>query len=483
MDGYQKLRNVAYGIVDIDVSDQTQLSIGASIDDLNRDGVRWGGLPAFYSDYSRTHFDRSDTVSEDWTYWNTQTNNYFVNLKHTFAHDISLNIAYNYQKVNSANALLYGGGTVDKATGIGEGSVYRYVNDYQSIEQGADAYLSVPFDFFGLKQELVLGYMYNQSKLDYSNWGMDYRTSSLTNPIINYYDIQIDNAELSIYDSELDTTTQSGLYLAGKLHLWTPLKVIAGLRLSNWKIQYDGSTADREFENELTPYMGVIYDIDTQHSIYASYTDIFQTQSVKDVNGNYLDPVVGKNYETGIKGEYFAGRLNAALSIFRIEQDGVAEAIDGVYVSGTTDTAYRSVDGVTSKGVEFEIDGQLNDDWNISFGIAYFKAYDQEGNAVATESNRTTANLFTTYRWDKLSLGGGINVKSKAYTYYRTTHLIEQKAYALVNLMAAYQLDKNIKVQLNVNNLLDKEYYSGIGGNTMTYGDPRNATLSLSYNF
>ena len=47
MDFYEKERNVAYGAIDYDISDKTSLSLAASYQELNRDGVRWGGLPAF----------------------------------------------------------------------------------------------------------------------------------------------------------------------------------------------------------------------------------------------------------------------------------------------------------------------------------------------------------------------------------------------------------------------------------------------------
>ncbi|WZB68677.1 TonB-dependent receptor [Achromobacter xylosoxidans] len=50
------------------------------------------------------------------------------------------------------------------------------------------------------------------------------------------------------------------------------------------------------------PYAGIVYDLTPEQSVYASYTDIFQPQSSQDRNGNVLDPIVGKNYEMGWKG-------------------------------------------------------------------------------------------------------------------------------------------------------------------------------------
>ncbi len=103
---------------------------------------RWGGLPAFYSDGTRTNFSRSQTVSEDWTYWNSETKAAYLDFKQYVYNDISLNLAYSYRKLYSETSLLYFGGTVDAASGVGEGYVYRYANDALTNEQNIDLYVS-----------------------------------------------------------------------------------------------------------------------------------------------------------------------------------------------------------------------------------------------------------------------------------------------------------------------------------------------------
>ena len=118
----------------------------------------------------------------------------------------------------------------------------------------------------------------------------------------------------------------------------------------------------------------------------------------------------------------------------------------------------------------------------MSFGVAHFNAEDANGKKVQTTAARTSANLFTKYTLDKWSLGGGLNYKSEAYKD-ETAGRITQDAYVLANLMAAYQVDQNIKLQLNVNNLFDEKYYEGLGKNSMVYGATRNATLTFRYQF
>ena len=109
MDGYEKENNVLYGVIDADLTDSTYVSVGASYQNLERDGVRWGGLPAFYSDGTRTNFDRSKIISSDWTYWDTDTISAFATMKQKLFKDVNLNINYSYRELKQETALLYFG--------------------------------------------------------------------------------------------------------------------------------------------------------------------------------------------------------------------------------------------------------------------------------------------------------------------------------------------------------------------------------------
>ncbi|KAA8735726.1 TonB-dependent siderophore receptor [Acinetobacter qingfengensis] len=481
---YNRTNNLVYGVIDADFSDKTYLSVGASYQNLERTGVKWGGLPAFYDDGTRTNIDHSKTVTADWTYWNTDTTTAFVTLKQNLFNDVNLNMNYSYREIKNETALLYlwSSGLINKATDSSD-ALYPYSDQKNITQNNADAYFSIPFTLGGLEQQIITGFMYNQSKTTDAYWGSP-NTDSNTIDFDDYVSTQL-TSSISNTNASADTkTTQTGAYLAGKFTLLEPLKLITGVRLSNWKYESADGDGNRKFNHEITPYAGLVFDFLNNYSWYASYTGIFKPQDKRDSNGTYIDPIKGKSYETGLKAVFFDEKLNASLSIFRTQQDNLAEIIDGehITINGQQVDVYRSVDGVTSKGFEIELDGEVTDNWNLSLGVAHFSAKDANGNQVQTKSSRTTANLFSKYQWDKFSLGGGLNYKSKYYTdtnYGRIT----QDAFVIANVMAAYQIDKNIKVQLNVNNIFDKEYYDGIGADGMVYGTPRNATLSLKYDF
>lgn len=478
-DNYNKKDKLFYGIVDADLGDFTTLSIGATYQDLKNKGAWSWGLPAFYSDNTHTNFSRSTSLTPEWTYMNLETKEVFASAKQYLYNDIALNVSSSFIRTNQdSNTVQIRGNSINKTTGAGL-TYNNYSTQVTYDEINFDSYLSFPFTIHGLSQEIIAGFSYNDRTKELRD------RQVIPAPAVNFYNFVIPNVlESRAFTQQPDVdTTQLGTYLAGRFSLSENLKLISGLRVSDWKYHNDSPTvAERTFRNEVTPYVGLVYDLDSYHSLYVSYTDIFKPQSVKDINGDYLDPIVGKSYETGIKGEYFEGKLTTSFSLFQIVQDNVAKLVNGVTLP-SGESVYEAAKGVTSKGFEVSASGDLTDSWSLSFGLANFEAEDAKGNIFNTKASRTTAATFTKYKINNdLTLGGGLNYYSKIYTGSGNTY-IEQEAFTLASLMAKYQIDKHTELQLNINNLFDKKYYEGIGTNLMVYGAPRNAMLSMKYNF
>ncbi len=172
---------------------------------------------------------------------------------------------------------------------------------------------------------MVFGVMRNTSDMKYDNWGMDFPISSLATPVINFNNINIANPNLALSSATTPhETTQTGTYVAGKFSLSDSLKLISGLRVSDWKYTSDTGTGNRSFKNELTPYAGLVYNLNDTHSVYVSYTSIFKPQDKQDASGNFLDPITGNNYETGIKESILTNVSMPPSPVFRIEQENVA---------------------------------------------------------------------------------------------------------------------------------------------------------------
>ena len=297
---------------------------------------------------------------------------------------------------------------------------------------------------------------------------------------------------------------QYGGYGAARLKPRDDLSVILGARVSSYRYRltqiYPSNPAwdDVSRRNEsgvVTPYAGIVYDLNPEHAVYASYTSIFKPQSVRDRNGATLDPRNGDNYEIGLKSAFFDGRLNSAIALYEIRQDNLAERDAGQTVPGTQNqAAYRAVSGAKTRGVDLEVNGEVLRHWQVGASYNFSSSEDATGTRINTVFPRQMVKLWISYRlsgaFSGLTLGGGVNWQDRMYftaTPWQLGKSItgEQKAYSVVNLMARYDFTKQLSATLNVNNVFDTKYLQGLDSTFYTgyYGPTRNAMLNLKYQF
>ncbi|WP_418186244.1 TonB-dependent siderophore receptor [Aliarcobacter vitoriensis] len=474
--------DLVYAVVDADITDTTTISAGASyeLEDLNGDS---NNLPAFYSDGTKTKFDRSKNYSPDWSSWDTERYSYFVDFKQYLPNDILINAVYTHNDIKTKDRF---NGYLTVWNGLnkdGSGLDYSWMYGPQDIdEDNVDIYSSIPFKLFNREHEIIAGFQYNKqnSKQTWKGDGdlsidnlFTHNGSELAKPITS-----------TSVPGFIGETKQTAFYINGKFEIVDDLKLILGGRLTSYDFEEISSRFNQrtkyDVKNEFTPFAGLVYDIDENHSAYVSYTDIFKPQNARDKDNKLLDPILGKNYEVGVKGEYFDKKLNTGITLFRIEQDNVAE--DTGLINQAGNSIFEKKDGVTSKGVELEISGKLTDNWDLSAGYVYFSAEEANGNKFNTRAPRSNINIFTKYSMNDFSVGAGVNWKSDTYVG-SGARKVSQDSYATVDLMASYDFSRNLTGQLNINNLFDKTYYSGYSVNAYAYGEPVNGMLSLKYKF
>lgn len=492
MDRYNQRKTLGYAVIDADLTPDTQLSVGYDYQQKRANGATWGGFPMLYSDGSATPYDESFNASPNWTYWDTTSKRAFATLQHAFSNGWKFKIGATHDETKADDKLFYpayndwttGASNFDKTTGAGISPSAGFYNTERKVT-GVDGYVDGPFQLFGREHQFMAGLSYN--KREYANYG-DYQVGGAGlpwNPFASYLNwtgnISEPNWNPLALASE-GTITQKAGYVAARLSLADPLKLIIGARYTDWKSE--GENADRSHK-ETTPYAGLVFDINDTYSAYTSYTEIFQPQTLKDRNGSYLDPVDGKSYEVGVKGAWFDNRLNASLAVFRIEQDNVGQ-ITGEPVPGSqNEFAYRAARGTVSRGFEFELNGELAPGWNATFGASRYVAKDANDADINTNLPQTALKLFTSYTpqsLQELTVGGGANWQNRIYYPVPAYGRIEQSGYALVSAFVRYRISPEFSVQANLNNLLDKKYLSQINGYG-AYGDGRNGSLTFTWSF
>ncbi|GBO50497.1 FhuE receptor [Pectobacterium versatile] len=501
LDRYHSRKKFLYGVIDADVTDSTTLSLGYDYQDSHITNPTWGGLPTWNSDGSRIRFDRSFNTAPNWSYSDKTSKKVFADLTQRFDNGWQVRMNGTHAENDFDSKLMYANGFPDKDTGIlvdpfgGNVGAYGGWNKGTRKVDAIDTYASGPFELLGRQHELMVGGSYSRQRNQFANAQATISPTDMG----NFYNWNGNIADptwgswvgstfvpgLWNNDYEHSTTRQKSLYTSARFSLADPLHLIAGARYTDWSIV--GTTGNTS-KNRVTPYIGLVYDINDTWSTYASYTDVFQPQTKKGVDNQYLSPTTGKNYEAGVKGDWYNSRLTASIAVFRIEQDRVAQtALEKNVV--TQETAYESVDGVVSKGIEFEVNGAVTDNLQMTFGGSRYVVDDQDGQSVNPEQPRTSFKLFTRYQLPMvpdLTVGGGVNWQNGIWQEgsgpQNTTLRAEQGSYALVNLFGRYQVTKQLAVQANINNLFDKEYSDYLAPYAV-YGTPRSVSMTVNYAF
>jgi outer membrane receptor for ferric coprogen and ferric-rhodotorulic acid len=485
-------RQVAYGVMEWDVTDSTMLTLGAEYQEMDNKGAGNHGFPMFNSDGSHFSPSRSFNSAADWSYHKRRTRTLFTTLDHQLENgwQVKLNAEHSRRSYDDAFATAASGTVNADGSGISTWTG-RWAGEPR--QTSFDLSTSGPFELFSREHQLYLGA--SHYKAYYRSYGYPL-WSFQTIDNINTWDgsLAIPSAVHTRSSEEAQNETQTGLVASARWSLTPDLSMITGARIIDWQRDDVSRTlatgnVDRTSRSEsgvVTPYFGLVYDFAENWSAYASYTTIFKPQSNEDVNGSYLDPEEGVNYELGIKSEFWDKRLTTAFSVFEVRQDNLAVA-DGSNLAPDGNQAYRAESGTKTRGFEIEMAGEILPDWQVSASYTYAQIQDADDDRLLTEVPRDTLKLFTSYRLQslpQLKVGGG--VRWQGAEYYKEAgpddETFEQDAYSIVDLMAQYAFTPQSSVSLNLNNVLDERYYTAIGARGW-YGTPRSATATLAFAF
>ena len=486
LDHYERKTPVFYGIVETDLTDKTLLTVGADYQDSKPEGSTWGGIPIYNTAGNFNKMPASFNNGARWSNWEQYTRTIFSTLEHKFDNDWVAKLQLNHQ-INGYDAQLgaAAGGNPNPIDGSG---VSMWAGNYkgETKSNAADIYASGPFKLLGREHELVVGANISESTWKNNGYSApnDYKTT-----VDQYYqwngNVPEPDWQAGSHWTNKEKTKQNGLYVTSRLNLRDDLKLILGGRVANYESE------DIKESGVFVPYIGTVYDLNDNYSLYASYSTIFSPQSNRDVNGKTLDPQEGENYEVGVKGEFYDGRLNASLAYYQLKQDNFAQEIAGV-TTPSGDAAFEAIQGVKTKGVELEVTGEIMPDWNLHAGFNH-KVSKQQESKVSTLTPENEFTLYTSYKvnqWvEGLTIGGGVrwqdetwgNVHNPQYTD-PVKHTVSD--YWLVDAMANYKLNDQLSFSFNVNNLLDEKYYTIFSWySTYTWGEGRNYNLGLKYKF
>lgn len=481
LDNYSHEKNVVAGLLAFDLSDRDTVTVGISQHDSDSNGSTWGNLPLVDSNNNPLHYSsRSSSVGQPWTYWNMHTQRTFVELKHDFDNGWNATLtATGVSEKQDTNMFYVAGVSGDDAT------VFAAHTTSEAHQLLGEAKVSGPFSLFGREHELTFGASYgrtHQKAREYDAAEGGYDSASFATLLAGNV------ARPSfIYTSDTNTQNfedrQKSVFAGARFALSDDLHWIAGARMLSADGSGESYGTDHHVREhgKVTPYTGLVYDLNKQWSLYTSWTQIFSPQySTLGLDGKLLDPLEGKSMEVGVKGSLLDERLNLTAALFKTEQRNVA----GQSVLVGSQYLYESGD-YKSHGIELEASGEAYPGLDLLAGYTYVDIEDADGDDARKYVPTHSFHGLATYRLPGLPKARvGTRVSWQSGIENDSISDIRQNAYALVDLMASYDIDSHWNTSLNFNNITDRKYllslYSGTASN---YGAPRNVTASVTWKY
>ncbi|AIL63175.1 TonB-dependent receptor [Pseudomonas alkylphenolica] len=366
------------------------------------------------------------------------------------------------------------------------------------------------FNVLGMRHDLVTGVEVSRETLDLKTYNHGLGTTlypgegyDLSNPP-GHWSGPINKATSGYTETEL---TNQALYVFDTIALHEQWDLNLGLRYDKFKGEAQGysaahvKTSDFESTDEkLSGRAGLVYKPTENGRIYVAWGNSFNpsAESLASTGGGLtaatedLAPEKNETWELGTKWELLDKRLELDAALFRVEKSNARETM----ADGSTQLAGKQ----RVQGVEVGVTGHITEQWDVFANYTFLdsetlEAADtaagiaREGQALGNTPPRSF-NLWTTYElpagW---TLGYGARYVSERNVTSSTSAKLD--AYWLHNAMVAYRVNDNLDLQLNVNNLFDKDYVERVRqqngtdarSSAIEYGDARSAILSATYAF
>ncbi|WP_233584888.1 TonB-dependent siderophore receptor [Aquabacterium soli] len=380
--------------------------------------------------------------------------------------------------------------------------LYGAVGGGKETMDTMDARLSGQFSLGGRKHDVFVGFssLRTDTRTDgYTDLAVDPTRYVYSIPNVNTWD---GTAPVPNYRRTgaytVQQTSQDAVYASARWRLAEPLSLLTGARVTNWRRHTDNygttgayvrTTARQSVGQEVSPFLGVVYDLNEYVSAYASHTGIFNPQNYKDRFADPLSPVKGKSNELGLKGEWPEHGISGSFAFFEVKQDNYGVKDGNFKVPGETADAYVAVNGTKSFGWEADIAARLNSNWQATAGVTRVKTTRNAFDLTYANLPEWLVKLGTQYRFSgvlqPVELGAqllwqgqmdAVNVPSPSG---RTK--VKQSPFGLLNLNASWRFTEATSVNLAVTNALDKHYLATL--DYANYGEPRFISLTLRTRF
>lgn len=366
------------------------------------------------------------------------------------------------------------------------------------------------FQLAGMRHDLVTGVEISRETLDLKTYNHGLGTSlypgngyDLGNPP-GHWSGPVNKTTSGYTETKL---TDKALYLFDSIALHEQWDLNLGLRYDKIEGRANGYTGTHvqtsslsSTDEKLSARTGLVYKPTENGRFYVAWGNSFNP-SAENLASNggglsaateNLAPEKNETWELGTKWELLDKRVELDAALFRVEKTNARETMS----DGSTQLAGKQ----RVQGFELGVTGRVTELWDVFANYTFLDsetldaANTPAGNARKGQALGNTPphsfNLWTTYElpagW---SVGYGARYASKRNVTSSTTAKLD--AFWVHNAMVGYQVNDDLELQLNVNNLFNKDYVERVrqqNGNAarssaIEYGDARSAIASATYSF
>jgi catecholate siderophore receptor len=283
--------------------------------------------------------------------------------------------------------------------------------------------------------------------------------------------------------------TIAAVYVQDQIQLSPQWLAVVGLRYDSFDMDFtDFRATGARFDTSddlLSPRGGLIYKPAENVSLYASYSMTYVPRSGAQlaslsITNQMFDPEEFENIEVGAKWD-----LNPSLAltaaVFQLDRKNVILPNP----NDPDPAASFLVDGQRTEGLEVGFSGQVSEAWSIQGGYAF-----QDGQLTADFGGTDLAQLpeHVASLWNRYdfspSWGVGVGVIYQSDMFAAADNTVELPSFTRVDAGVYYAPSERIRMQLNVENLLDEEYYPNAhNNNNITPGSPLAVRVGVTASF
>ena len=505
-------------------------------DDTPDSGVPYNN-PTGYSQYSGKPIDVKQGVYYGWKdrdFQKQENQIGTIKLEHDLTDNLTLSNTTVYNK--SKNDYLWTNPDDSKGNIYKNGNVWARVNSRVADTDTFTDQLALTgkFNTGRLKHSFNLGAEYSDQETDRTQYIIDgdnttgnkYQNCTPADSISSGWCTSVQNPNRGPWTGSISTdgadqyntqTKSTSVYFLDSIELNPQWLLDLGVRWDKFDTEqtmtYGSKNADvangkfntgdkvkTESDTDFFTYQtGLTFKPVENGSIYASYATSANPVGVDAGDGSEgigaaysnLDPEESRTFEIGTKWDLLQDRLNLTAAIFRTEKQNAR-----IQLSPTT---YSNIGESKVDGLELGLNGKITDKWDISAGYTYLDSKATK-NGVSCRGTTCTdqsifngnqmpnvpknsATLWTTYQIvPQLTLGAGAIAMDKVYGDLANTKYVP--GYVRYDAMARYNVNKNVDLQLNVNNLSDERYFTkAYSSHYATEAEGRSAVLSLNFKY